>query len=325
MRYTVHFLLIASAWLWALTASAQPFYAGISQISVPGETPFAVLLAYPTEATETNLDGGPFKMRASRDSLIAQKDRFPLVLYAIGNGRGAGSPWAHHHLILRLAREGFVVVAPFYPGTARPIINRPLQTRRALDAVLADLRFADQLDPKRIGMIGYSFGGSVALTMGGAKPNLALLSSYCRENRDDQRACDGIPVDGSLAGIPSRQSDASLPLRALVLLEPFGALFGKDDLQPLDMPVLIYHALQSDLKAEGNALSLASNLPKTPRQVAVAGGHGVFIAPCPPIFSADAAGLCSDPPGVDRAAVHRQVEVEVSDFLRSNLRSQPDR
>ena len=83
----------------------------------------------------------------------------------------------------------------------------------------------------------------------------------------------------------------------------------------LNMPILIYRALQSDLRADGNALSLARNLPVPPRQVSVPGGHGVFIAPCPPTLDA----LCSDPPDVDRVAIHDSVGDEVVNFFRSNL------
>lgn len=171
-------------------------------------------------------------------------------------------------------------------------------------------------------MIGYSFGGAVALMMAGAKLNLAHLSDYCREHRDDPRACDGIPIDGSLSNIPSRKSDDAVHLKALVLLEPYGAPFGKDDLLALDIPVLIYRALQSDLKSDGNILSLAQNLPKAPRQVAVPGGHGIFLAPCPPAqpaISVETATLCKDAPDVDRVAIHQHAGDEIAKFFRGAL------
>ncbi len=108
-------------------------------------------------------------------------------------------------------------------------------------------------------------------------------------------------------------------MRAIVLLEPFGALFDRDGLASLNLPALIYRASQSDLRAEGNALAIAKALPSQPRQVAVPGGHFVFVDPCPPILKARAQQLCSDPSGVDRAAVHQQLRQEISDFLRANM------
>ncbi|MBR0781657.1 alpha/beta hydrolase family protein [Bradyrhizobium iriomotense] len=315
LRNSVHLFLLAAAWLLSSFASAEPFRAAISRLSVPGETSFDVLIAYPTAASETELVEGPFKFRASKDGPIAPDSVFPIVLFAKGNGSAAGSPLVHHDLILRLAREGFVVVAPYYPNTPRPFITRPRQTRSALEAAAADERLSGHVDPNRIGMTGYSFGGAVTLIMAGAKPNLALLSAYCREHGDDLKACEGVSTDGSWANIPSRRSDYVIPLKALVLLEPLGAPFGSDDLIALNMPILIYRALQSDLRADGNALSLVRNLPGSPRQASVPGGHGIFLAPCPPTLNV----LCSDPPDVDRIAIHDRVGDEVVDFFRSNL------
>jgi predicted dienelactone hydrolase len=318
----VHRFVLATALLLSFPAFAEPFRAGISRISVAGETPFEILIAYPTEIAEVDIDEDAFKVRASEDAPIVPGTRFPIILFAKGNGRAAGSPFVHHDMILRMAREGFVVIAPFYPGTSRPFVSRPKQTRSALDAAILDERFSGHIDPKRIGMIGYSFGGALTLMMGGAKLNLARLSAYCREHRDDPRACDGIPTDGSLANVPSRKSDDAVSLKALVLLEPYGAPFGKEDLISIDMPVMIYRALQSDLKAEGNVLSLAQNLPKSPRLIAVPGGHGVFIAPCPPSvsdLSAEESSLCKDGTDVDRIAIHDRAGDEISQFFRANL------
>jgi len=118
---------------------------------------------------------------------------------------------------------------------------------------------------------------------------------------------------------PSRKSDDALPLKALVLLEPYGAPFEQKGLGSLDLPILIYSASQSDLKAEGNALALAKALPRPPQQVAVPGSHFVFVDPCSPILAARAPEICSDPPGTDRAAIHRRFRQEISDFLRANM------
>lgn len=321
MRKISSFLL-ATALFWASSAYAEPFRAGIARISVSGETSFEVLIAYPTDMAEAEIDEGNFKVWASENATIVAGTRFPIVLFAKGNGREAGSPFVHHDMILRLAREGFVVVAPFFPAADRPFVTRPKQMRSALDAAISDKRFSAHVDPERAGMMGYSFGGAVALMMGGAKLNLARLSDYCREHRDDPRACDGVSIDGSWADIPSRKSDDAISLKALVLLEPYGAPFGKADLATLDMPVLIYRALQSDLKAAGNILPLAQSLPNPPRLINVPGGHGVFIAPCSAAFSAlsaETATLCKDAPDVDRAATHERAGDEISEFFRATL------
>jgi predicted dienelactone hydrolase len=315
-------LLLATALLWSSAACAEPFHAGITRIKGAGETPVEVLVAYPTEMAEAGIDEGSFKVRASENAPIVTGTRFPIVLFAKGNGREAGSPFVHHDMILRMAREGFIVVAPFYPATDRPFVSRPKQTLNALQATIADERFSGHVNSERIGMMGYSFGGAVTLLMAGARLNFALLGAYCRNNSDDPRACDGIPIDGSLANVPSRTSDDVVALKALVLLEPYGAPFGKEDLLAVGMPVMIYRALQSDLKAEGNALSLVQNLPRPPRLIAVPGGHGIFVAPCPANFAArstETAALCKDGLDVDRVAIHERAGDEISKFFRAAL------
>ena len=256
---------------------------------------------------------------ASRDAPVAAGARFPVVLFSHG-GSGPGTPLVHGDLLLHLAREGFIVIAPFHPGTAQPFVDRPRQIHKALDSVLADPRFSKHADPDRIGMVGFSFGGAVTLIVAGANIDLAHLSAYCHDHADDSRACDGIATDGSWAKVPpSRKSDDALPLKALVLLEPYGAPFEQKGLGSLDLPILIYSASQSDLRAEGNALAVAKALPRPPQQAAVPGSHFVFVDPCSPILAARAPEMCSDPPGTDRAAIHQRFRREISDFLRANL------
>jgi predicted dienelactone hydrolase len=313
-------LLLAVAGISTALADPRSFHAGITRITVQDTTPFDALVAYPTEATEASVEEGLFRLLASRDAPIAAGARFPVALFSHGGGRGPGTPLVHRDLLLHLAREGFIVIAPFHPGTAQPFVDRPRQIHKALDSVLADPRFSKHADPDRIGMAGFSFGGAVTLIVAGATFDLAHLSAYCHDHTDDSRACGGIATDGSWAKVPpSRKSDDALNLKTLVLLEPFGALFERKGLGSLDLPILIYSASQSDLRPEGNALALAKALPRRPQQVAVPGGHFVFVDPCSPILAARAPQECSDPPGTNRAAIHQRFRREISDFLRANM------
>lgn len=133
------------------------------------------------------------------------------------------------------------------------------------------------------------------------------------------RACEGIATDGSLASVPARRSADVLGLKALVLLEPFGAPFTRQGLDTLDMPVLIYYALQSDFSTAGNALALAKALPGPTTMVGLSGGHFLFIDPCPPALASEARQLCVDAAGVDRVAIHGMIGPAIVAFLRQNL------
>jgi hypothetical protein len=46
------------------------------------------------------------------------------------------------------------------------------------------------------------------------------------------------------------------------------------------------------LRRQGNALALAAALPRLPRQVAVPGGHFVFIDPCSPAIAEATVAIC---------------------------------
>jgi len=320
LRSAVYGLLLAIATASAAHADTQPFRAGITRITVQDDVPFDTAVTYPTESAEASFQAGPFPMSAARDAPIAAGQRFPLILFSHGNGRKKGSPLPHRDLLLHLAREGFIVVAPYHSGARRPLEVRPRQIHEALESVLADPRFMAGAAPDRIGMMGFSFGGAVALVVAGAIPDFAHLSAYCRSHHgDDPRACGGIPTDGSLDNVVGRASPDRLPVKALVLMEPFGAVFAQKDLADVRQPTLIYRARQSDLRADGNVLALAKALPKPPQEESVDGRHFIFLGPCPPALTKEAPAACNDAPGIDRAAIHARVMQQISAFLHRAL------
>ena len=254
-------LFLVLALLVAGTSSAladpQRFHAGVTRITVKDGIPFDALVAYPTDAAEVPFQDGPYTIAASRDAPIASGARFPIVLFSHGGGgtlKAGGSPLPYADLATSLAREGFIVVAPFHPGSKRPreaLEDRPRQIHKALNAMQADSRFATHADPNRLGMMGFSYGGAVALIVAGATPSLAHLAAYCRDRIDDPKACDGVPNDGSLANEVGKRSPDALAVNALVLMEPWGALFDRDGLTSVGMPTLLYRAADSDLKKNG--------------------------------------------------------------------------
>ncbi len=316
--FVIVFALLVAGTLCA-HADSQPFHAGITRVAVHDIVPFDALIAYPTDAAEVPFQAGPFTIAASRDVPIASGTPFPIVLFSHGNGRGGGSSLVHRDLITSLARQGYIVVAPFHPGTSRPLVDRPRQIHKALNIVLTDQRFAPHADPARVAMIGFSFGGAVALIVAGAVPNPAHLSAYCRNRTNDPRACDGVPADSPPSDTIIGKSADVLPLKGIVLMEPFGALFDQNGLRSVEMPVLLYRAEQSDLAAEGNILALAAGLPRPPRQQITPGGHFIFVDPCPALVETAAPAACKDAAGVDRVAIHQRIEAEIATFLQQNL------
>ena len=300
-------------------ADTGQFHAAATRITVQDRVPFESLIAYPTAEQEVPFQAGAFTISASRDAPIASGAKFPIILFSHGNGRRGGTSLLHRDLITFLARQGFIVVAPFHPGTNEPLVDRPRQIKKALDAMLADRRFAAHADQSRMGMIGFSFGGAVALEVAGATPDLMNLSNYCHHRTNDPRACVGVPAPSEVNGQVLGRSAYALPLGALVLLEPFGSLFNRDELHTIAIPVLLYRAEQSDLAPEANISAIAAGLPRAPQLRTVPGGHFVFVDPCPTVLVSDSSEICNDAVGVDRKSIHRRVLEEIANFFHGHI------
>jgi predicted dienelactone hydrolase len=340
MRQTMLAVILASFTLSAL-AGSPPFHAAVVRLTVPDATaPIDTAVFYPTEAPEAPWRAGPFTVDASRDAPLVDNRKFPVVL--ISHGRGGG-PFGHRELATALAREGFVVVVPTHVGDAsgfpaatsqaQILVDRPRQAEEALNAVLSNSHFASHVDAKRIGMIGYSAGGYTALILAGAQPDFAYANKFCATH-DDAGSCGrrrttqmeaasltvASPVQAESEDLAAWRPPVEPRLKALVLMDPLAVMFNTPSLSAIRIPILLYRP-QNDalLSAPRNALAVASGLPVTPQQQIVPGSHFVFIDPCPLQIAADAPLICQDAPGVDRPAIHRQIENQVVDFLRAHL------
>jgi predicted dienelactone hydrolase len=245
------------------------------------------------------------------------------VLLSHGGGLTGGTPLILRELSADLARQGFIVVAPFHGKTG--LQARTLQVRLALDAVQAQARFTSHLDPTRLGMLGFSLGTAVTLELAGAIPNVAHLISYCAAHPEDTMSCDHAPdgKNGPAPGetLPARVAPLTPPLllKAIALLDPFGVLFQHDELAAVTMPVLLFRPDRSELPGAANAFALSTALPHPPRVQIVPGRHFIFADVCPSELRSAAPEACDDPPGVDRAIVHTDIEAQIARFFHANL------
>jgi len=310
---------LALALLFAVPVSAAwgedaPFHAGVARIAVSAAVPFETLVWYPTEADAASWQVGPFLLPANHGAPVAA-GRFPMILLSHGGGTGGGTPLILSELSAALARRGFVVVAPFH-GKAN-LSLRPLQVRAALDAVLADPRFGPHADPGRLGMLGFSLGGAVTLELAGARPDWLYFLAYCEAHPDDAMSCDHAPGGTHLGEPPTIPTP--LPLKAIVLLDPFAVPFPRDGLTAVGLPVLLFRPDRSALPIERNAAALRATLPQAPEYATVPGGHFIFIDVCVPALRATAPEPCEDPPDVDRAAIHARIGRQIAQFFSDTL------
>jgi predicted dienelactone hydrolase len=281
MRRTRAFLFIVSLSLIAIAARAESFHASIIRVAVDAEPQFETLIWYPTTADEGTTLIGPWSAAATFDAPIAE-GKFPIILLSHGGGLTGGDPLSLSELSHELAHAGFIVVAPFHGQT--PLRGRVRQLDEALAAARETPRISSHLDPDRVYLPGFSLGGAAVLEAAGARPDLAHFNAYCDAHPEDAMSCRHAPGSGGrgVTSGPPPPSPKPLAVRAIALLDPFGALFTRDGLTALTVPVLIMRPEQSELPAEGNALALADALPRPPTMKTIGGDHFVFTDLCTP-------------------------------------------
>ncbi|HEY0192176.1 MAG TPA: prolyl oligopeptidase family serine peptidase [Kofleriaceae bacterium] len=276
---------------------------------------------------------GPYTVAAGRGLEVAA-GRWPLVVISHGHG---GSPWGHHDLAEALARAGTVVAMVEHIGDSwrdqsafrsdRVMYGRAYQVSATIDRVLAEPALAAQIDPDRIGVAGFSAGGYTSLLMVGAEPDFTRVPAYCQRHTDDAEICGG-SLRVELTAV-QRTPTRDPRVRAAFAMAPFAVAFGPAQLRAITAPVFLAWATadQKLLPAE-NAAAIAPALPTLAgRRVIEGAGHFVFLAPCSSALATDAAELCTDPPGIDRAAIHTQLAADAVQFFARALavRSAPPR
>ncbi|MCD9027420.1 hypothetical protein LDO26_04220 [Luteimonas sp. BDR2-5] len=307
--------------------------------------PMRAHVFYPTAARADAPAGiGGYQVDATPGAAIA-RDRYPLVLISHGQG---GESLGHHDLATHLAAHGFVVAAVEHPrdnlrdpgGAGQPevLFGRPRQISALLDHLLQAPEWRDRIDPHRIGMAGFSDGGYTGLVLLGAVPRFGRYLGYCRRQSQDRKTCDFVDrlvEDGGHASAEAFTRDldgelhrwgapADARIRAAFLMAPTSVPFDADGLAAVTAPVFVAYAEQDRiLPPAENAGHLLALLPDGTGQLAVPDAdHWVFLPTCPAAMAQAAPTICTDPPGVDRGAVHARVNARALAFFRETLVSQ---
>jgi predicted dienelactone hydrolase len=159
-----------------------------------------VTVWYPAVATtkEERIDLGPPDKPMFLVGAVAQGADFvdakprPVILLSHGFG---GTARMMGWFGVPLARAGYVVIAVDHPGnngldkmTAAGAImswDRAQDLRAALDAAKADPEIGPHLDPRRLGVSGFSAGGFTALVSAGAHVDMSRFLAFCRAHPTD--------------------------------------------------------------------------------------------------------------------------------------------
>jgi predicted dienelactone hydrolase len=262
------------------------------------------------------------------DSLQGVKDcpvtgtKLPLVVISHGRGGWFGG---HDDVVDALVDAGFVVAAINHPGdngkdsslrdSLTALASRPPDIIRLLDFMLKEWKDRASIDPAKIGFFGFSAGAYTGLVLAGGNPDFRRIGPLCSE-RNKSRGCEQFR-SGDIP--PSPPHDPRI--RAAALADTaVNFMFTPEGLAEIQIPLLVW---RSKLGGGGvdpkNSALTADSLPGKPEIHIVPAGHFAFLPPCSPQFAANLPRFCTDPPGFDRAAFHRDFDDRIVGFFREHL------
>lgn len=303
---------------------------GFQQVTVDG---MAVDIWYPSAAPAVEQPVGLYRQTVATDGAVRGAG-LPLVVISHGVG---GSAANHYDLAMALVHAGYVVAAVTHPGDnyrdqsavgqRRDVIDRPRHIHRLIDYMLTEWPARDHLDRRRIGVFGFSLGGFTALVVAGGVPDLRQTAALCHERPDAPECAFIAQYHGNqldTTTVPPSEWVHDPRVGAVVLASPAAlVVFRAGGLRDVRVPVQIWRGAADPNAPEAwNAAVLRTGLPTPPDEHVVGGaGHFVFTPLCAPATMQQVAFMCTDPPGVDRAAVHRTFEAGTVAFFNAHLTS----
>ncbi len=278
---------------------------------------------------------------------------FPLILLSHGTGGSAAQmAW----LGTALARAGFIAAAVDHPGDNDAVEDRTGRTAEGfllwweratdlsevLDGLLADAQIGPHIDRDRVGAAGFALGGYTVLELAGARTDIGAFYDLCRTKPADpicavpelhdlpQDASDHPHTLGQLLASVRRRDGESLALsgesyrdpriHAIFALAPvLGFTLTPESLHALRLPVAeIVGSADSLAPPAQNADLIRANIRGVKETTLPTVAHDTFLDTCTAAGKAALPQYCTDPPGVDRMAVHAQAaDLAVGFFARA--------
>lgn len=344
-------IFLTTALLFATHMAHAAEAVGTREISIPSlarDRDLVVTVWYPSPGGEQTITIGEnriFQGAAAQKNAAIEPGPLPLILLSHGSGaRGTSMAW----IATALAENGFLVVAPDHPGTTSgdstpqdtpKIWERTDDISTIVTALTADAVWSKSIDESRIGVLGFSLGGTTAVELAGARASLDAYVQYC-EDYASSMDCrwfvggrgyrNGAPVDVPKLDLRTvdrarfEQSNHDDRIRAAVLVDPgLEVAFTKESLAGIDIP-LSFVNLGSIGKIPVSVLSdeLARNVPGATYAQVDDADHFSFLLVCKEGASAFLTSVGEVDPiceatSRDRADIHAElVRIIVDGFQR---------
>lgn len=311
-----------------LCVAAMPAQsAGITLLDIPADAkgrPLTGAVWYPCNAPQQEATVRNKTIQGRRDCPLVG-DKLPLVVISHGRGGWFGS---HHATAAVLADAGFIVAAIDHPGDNSQdqsrvdrlsvLIERPADIKRLVDFMLYSWENAPRIDRGHIGLFGFSLGGFTGLVVVGGNPEFRKGLPGC--DGSDYRACEELRSGES----PPEPPAHDVRIKAAVIVDPGpGFFFSTDGLKAIKVPLQLWSSdpkLATSYVSGCCGLGIRTRLPSSPDfHLASYAIHFSFLPPCSPQEAKDLPRICTDAPGFDRAAFHKDFNAAIFAFFRKHL------
>lgn len=280
---------------------------------------------------------------AEHAAMAPALEKRPLIVLSHGTG---GSALQMAWLGTALARAGFVAAAVNHPGnnalepyTAEGFVlwwERATDLSEVIDGMLADSEFGPKIDKDRIGAAGFSIGGYTVLALGGARADISIILDMCRQ-KPDTPVCHvpemkemGTP-DQMLAAVRktsgvslarSNESYQDPRVRAIFAIAPaMGMTLTPESLRAMKVPVQIVVGSADPIATPSDNADLIRARDRRARETVLPNvAHYTFLDTCTAAGKQQLGVFCDDPAGVDREAVHTEVDEMAVGFFGRELR-----
>jgi len=168
--------------------------------------------------------------------------KFPLIMMSHGHG---GDRRDRSWLVEYLVKSGYIVASVEHYGNSwrsyNPLLSLRFWERArditfALTSVLKDPYFKKQIDPNRIGFVGYSLGGMTGLALGGARAqNVKEVVVKLQESLKeiDSELVQQIDFNDAQGSFGDKR------IKALVLLSPAAFIYPAHSFKSVKVPVAL--------------------------------------------------------------------------------------
>jgi len=255
-------------------------------------------------------------------------EKQPIVILSHGNG---GNPHQLSWLTKELIRNGFLVIGVKHLDwiDGKPHINHWMRARDVGVMIdqLAKSRFAANADLERVGIAGFSLGGTAAVWVAGGQST--RLDRLVPGAESVAHPDEFVRVQEAAATLDKEMMahDWKDPrIKAAFLLAPaWGWVFDQEGLAKINVPVSIV-APENDglLITAGNAGVFAKGIPNASyRQIPGEARHCIFLSKPNEErlgeIPASVLPLLNDGPSVDRTGVQNEVAAEAVDFFKLHV------